>query len=354
MDYKGYKLIDKIILVGKTPRSDEEYMQAYLVDPSNKKQLETARHWGTWKTYGKNAEGMYDASLDIIHEPVEFEFDNDGFELELLGCAGGSSQGGKLSFWNCLVSKNEQTFMIGINSDMLLDLLKNATFVNGRCQSPLIFITCKGKVGMTVKGSATYEQCIKDNETRVSKNTNSTSKYSFGDIVNTTTLNEVYLGTFTQYYEVERDLYSGYRYGYDKYIVKKLVKPKTYHLFESITQWRGSFSKLSEVIDYYENGYGGPMRKTNRPKRIVEGKIEMDCSEADFYEKLLNKIYDFDAYKTRNAKYNSHMEPARVFKSFLDNSLFGFGKEPFELPEEIQKLMKDYDIKYIDEIENKN
>ena len=352
MDYKGYKLIDKIILVGKTPRSDKEHMQAYLVDPSNKKQLETARNWATWRTYGKDEEGKYNVAFDIIHEPAEFEFDNDGFTLELLDCAGGSSQGGKLSFWNCLVSKDERTFMIGINSDMLLDLLKNATFVNGKCQSPLIFITCKGKVGMTVKGSATYEQCLKDNETRVCKNSKSTARYAFGDLANTTTLNEVYLGTLMQYYEVERDCYGGYRYGYDKYTIKKLAKPKTYHLFESVTPWRRSFSKLSEVIEYYKDGYSLPRRNTSKPKRIVEGKIEMDCSEADFYAKLLDKIYNFEAYKARNNKYYVNMEPARVFKGFLDNSFFGLNKEPFELSEDLMKLVKEYGIKYIDETSN--
>lgn len=352
MDYKGYKLIDKIILVCKELVEGEPCYQAYLADPSNKKQLESARNWATYREYGTYNREKREYDSITIHEPVEFEFDNDGFTLELLDCAGGSSQGGKLSFWNCLVSRDEHTFMIGINSDMLLDLLKNATFVNGKCQSPLIFITCKGKVGMTVKGTATYEQCLKDNETRVSKNSKSTSKYTFGDLANTTTLNEIYLGTLTQYYEVERDYYGGYRYGYDKYTIKKLAEPKTYHLFESVTPWRRNFSKLSEIIEYYEDEYSLPRRNISKPKRIIEGKIEMDCSEADFYTKLLNKLYNFEDYKVRNNKYLVNVEPDRVFKRFLDNSFFGLNKEPFELSEDLIKLMKEYGIKYIDETLN--
>ena len=40
MAYNGYKLLDKISLVCREPSKNEEYYQAYLVDPSNKKQVE--------------------------------------------------------------------------------------------------------------------------------------------------------------------------------------------------------------------------------------------------------------------------------------------------------------------------
>ena len=42
MDYNGYKLIDKIMLVCKV-KEDAGTYQAYLVDPSSKSQLESAR-----------------------------------------------------------------------------------------------------------------------------------------------------------------------------------------------------------------------------------------------------------------------------------------------------------------------
>ena len=60
MDYQGYKLLDKIMLVCRDKATYEnshgvngiDYYQAYLVDPSNKKQLESARHWAKWTEYG--------------------------------------------------------------------------------------------------------------------------------------------------------------------------------------------------------------------------------------------------------------------------------------------------------------
>ena len=137
MDYQGYKLIDTIMLVCRDKATHEESInlhaskdvyQAYLVDPSNKKQLESARSWAKWTEYGpryRNDAGDWTRDYEIKHEPVEFEFNNNCFTLELLDCAGGSSQGGKLSFWNCLVTRDDRVFKIGIDSDMLLDLLKS-------------------------------------------------------------------------------------------------------------------------------------------------------------------------------------------------------------------------------------
>ena len=53
MDYQGYKLIDTIMLVCRDEAEHDDShgvnrsgcYQAYLVDPANKKQLESARYW---------------------------------------------------------------------------------------------------------------------------------------------------------------------------------------------------------------------------------------------------------------------------------------------------------------------
>ena len=185
-----YKLLDNIMLVC---RDDEHYkssdaLQAYLVDPSNKNQLKSARSWATWTDYGpsiKTESGKWVREWEKKHEPLEFTFGNQHFHLELLDCAGGSSQGGKLSFWNCIVSKDEHRFKIGINSDMLLELLKNATFVKGVCQDDLLFVTNNGKVGMCAEGSEIHRAAIKDMELKADAKKNAVSKFSFGNIITT-------------------------------------------------------------------------------------------------------------------------------------------------------------------------
>lgn len=364
MDYHGYKLIDKIMLVCRDTAEHEEShgynkykdcYQAYLVDPSNKKQLESARYWAKWTEYGpsyRNDEGKWVRDYEIEHHPVEFEFENNGFELELLDCAGGSSQGGKLSFWNCVVTKDNKQFVIGINSDMLLDLLKNATFVSGKCQSPLIFITQKGKVGMTVEGSETYKQCVKDKELISSLKKSQTSKFTFGDKISTATINDVYLGTITKYYDFdpgEKNATWHYHY-FDirNCTVTKLKKPVTYHLFESLYKDRS----LMTILEEYDSSiYSYPDVKKTCPKRTITGKIEMDCTEAEFRAGIMKKTYDFETFsKKLQESYNyKGCDKYKTFYYFLGKQTFGYGFEPFELSEEIMEKVKEYGIKYVEE-----
>lgn len=362
MDYQGYKLLDQIMLVCRDEAEHEDShgvnrsgcYQAYLVDPSNKKQLESARYWAKWTEYGpsfKNEEtGKWEREYEIKHEPVEFTFDNSGFELELKDCAGGSSQGGKLSFWNCLVTKDSKTFMIGINSDMLLDLLKNASFDKGKCQSQLIFITQKGKVGMTIKDSETYQQCVKDRELLSTLKKTQTSKFTFGDRVSTATINEVYLGTITKYYDFDPGRNNDYRYGFNisDCTVTKLKKPITYHLFESLYKER----TLSEILEQYDSSiYSYPDTKKTCPKRTITGKIEMDCTEAEFKQGVIDKSYDFATFDKKYKEcYGKDGDKRRIFYYFLGKATFGYGFEPFELSEEIMEKLKEYGIKYVEEV----
>lgn len=364
MDYQGYKLIDKIMLVCRDRSEHEDShgnnrykdcYQAYLVDPSNKKQLESARYWAKWTEYGpsyKNDEGKWVRDYEIDHPPVEFEFENNGFGLELLDCAGGSSQGGKLSFWNCLVTKDNNKFVIGINSDMLLDLLKNASFDKGRCQSPLIFITQKGKVGMTVEGSETYQQCIKDKELMSSLKKSQTSKFAFGDRISTATINDVYLGTITKYYDFdpgEKNATWHYRY-FDirECKITKLKKPITYHLFESMYRER----PLSAILSEYDNSiYSYPDVKKTCPKRTITGKIEMDCTEEEFKQGIMKKTYDYKTFVERLTDSYSYKDctEERQLYYFLGKQTFGYGFEPFELSEELMNKIKAAGIKYVEE-----
>lgn len=356
MDYKGYKLLDKIILVCKdipTHNSSNNYYQAYLVDPSSAKQFESARNWAKWTEYGpsyKNNEGKWVRDYEIKHAPVEFEFENNGFSLELLDCAGGSSQGGKLSFWNCLVKKDDKIFKIGINSDMLLDLLKNATFDKGRCQSLLIFITQNGKVGMTAEGSDTYKQCIADRELKRSLKSGMISKFSFGDVLRTTTLEEVYLGTLTKYYTFDPgenvNRYTNY-YDLRDCTVTKLAKPITYHMFDTIIIGRTNLSSFTD--NYKASQYSYPNFKKSCPKRVISGKINLDITQEEFYKLIINKAYDFESWLEYYTKSYLNPNKEKAFYYFLGSAAFGLNTEPFDIPNNIMQKIQALGIKYVEE-----
>ena len=366
MDYKGYILLDKIILVCKdlpeledsySYKVRDSYYKAYFVDPSSKSQLASARNWATWTECSasyKNAEGRWTHDKEVDHKPAEFEFDNSGFTLELLDCAGGSSQGGKLSFWNCLVKKDDKTFKIGINSEMLLALLKDATFINGVCQSPLIFITQKGKVGLTVEGSETYKQCIADRELKKDLKKTATSKFAFGDIVKTPTITEAYLGIITQYYTFEGDESGSWWYSYKgidwkKCTLTKLKKPVVYHMFDTIYDR----TCATDFMNRYKDGiYSYPEFKKTCPKRSIDGQLGLDATESALISQIVSKVYDYEAFldyqATRhNADINNVKKQEYFFYEFLDRRQFGFGTP--ELPEEIMNRIKELGIKYVDE-----
>jgi hypothetical protein len=350
-----YKLLDNIMLVCRDEkhRKSVDALQAYLVDPSNKNQLKSARTWATWTEYGdyvKTESGKWEYAWTEKHEPLEYTFGNQHFRLELLDCAGGSSQGGKLSFWNCIVSKDNQRFKIGINSEMLLELLKNATFVNGVCQDGLLFVTDNGKVGMCAEGSQVHRDAIKDMELKAESKKKAVSKFAFGDVITTPTLKEVYLGTITQYYTFDPGNNSQYNYSrmyYRDCTITKLAKPITYHVFDSAY---GDKTKISEFLNDYgtTRWYSYPDFKKTCPKRVIDGKLELDCSEEYFKEELIKKIYDYKAFK-EYAKKSYYSAEDRILYYFLSKDAFGFGFEPFEIPEEIMSKIKVAGIRYIDE-----
>lgn len=345
-----YKLLDSIMLVCRDEdyNKNSDFMQAYLVDPSNKKQLKSARDWATWTEYGpsvKTESGKWRREWEKKHDPVEFTFDNKNFNLELLDCAGSSSQGGKLSFWNCLVTRDGHKFKIGVNSDMLLELLKNATFVNGLCQDKLLFVTDNGKVGMCAEGSKLHRDAVKDMEFKAEVKNKSVSKFTFGNIVETLTIKEVYLGTITQYYKFDPGRNTN-RYSRDYNLrdctIIKLAKPVKYHLFDSIY----GETKLSDFANNYKpsNYYYLDLKKTC-PKRTISGDIDFDITQEEFYKTVVNNTYDIASHLNSNKYTDNRL----ALYYFFSSKLFGFGIEPFELSEDIVRKINTYGIRYIDE-----
>ena len=233
--YVGWQLFDKVTIVAKGYNHwvNNEYvtdgLQGYIVDPSNKKMLESARNWGRWVEYGRYVpgEGYPDK---VEHEPEEFTFDNNGFTLELVDCAEQSSQGGKLSFWNCNITKDGHTFLVGIAANLLLDVLKHNTFIDGKCQTPLMFARCKGGVGMLSENMESYQQALNDMQLKKKVSSGKTSKHKIGHIYSTLTASDAYLADLYCWYEpiIEKHYYHSWSSSptYDKTVgFRKLDKP---------------------------------------------------------------------------------------------------------------------------------
>lgn len=217
MTYTGINLPDYVTIV------ENKSGQGWVVPKGN--DLTAAKNWarsGDW-------------------EPKEYTYKNGTFTLRVTDAAGGSSQGGKLSFWNCQIrTEDDKEFLIGISSDCLAELIINNTLVNGKCQNKIYLAKYKGNSTWALtENMPSYKMAREEIEAKNSIEI--TSKYNPGDVIKTTQTTRLYLGelyeyaaTYTSKYRnrggVALDLWSA-RDRYDRLIVI-WNKPKKFHWFK--------------------------------------------------------------------------------------------------------------------------
>lgn len=321
-DYKGIKIYDKVIIVERTSTTDGGYNwkgrtvnQGYAVDINNKKMLENALNWAKWTKYDEFAlEGKrywdktvtdaqrkaYDASEKTV-DGVIHEYENGNFSITLDEAAGWSSQGGKLSFWNCIITGPDgHNFLIGINSELLLHLMMSTTLVKGTCQEKVWLGRVKGtQVGVFTPDMEDFIQAKKDEETRTRKKT---ANYEPGDIVETVTTKELYLGEVYSYADryVENHGYGWYnRHRY----IKVYKKPKKMYAYVDL-------SRNYESSD----GYSVELKATKTARTIV-GK---DIALKDKMLKLIND-YPKEYMKLRAEAHDSKLDNPYPFSRFVEN-----------------------------------
>ena len=157
----------------------------FIVLPGNENMRETAINWATTYKDRNNFE--------------EFTYENGKFILEILNAAGYSSCSGKLSFWTCrVIAQDGQTFEVGINSVWLCELIKSTDVFQGIIHDVYLGYGNRQQLA-TVKDSEIWNKAKEEEYKRTVKQT---VKYVPGDIVETLTKKEIYLGTVYQYFSV--------------------------------------------------------------------------------------------------------------------------------------------------------
>ena len=184
--YLGWSLMKSIKIVYSIDDTIEvnnkKIPKAYVVDSSNKKSLQTAIEWASWGR-GK--------------KPTIIETANSDFNFSIGESAGGSFQGGKLSFWMCIVSKEGiPEFAVGINSDLLVNILLQSTFTNGKCSEKVCFTRKNGQTGVLHSKMTEYQEAIADEKLKSSTNKGKTSKWKIGYEYTTLTKSSMLLGYF--------------------------------------------------------------------------------------------------------------------------------------------------------------
>ena len=184
----SWKNLEKLTIVVKNHEhhfveyAGKKYPKAYIVEAGNKKQLESAMSWA--RSYAAK-------------DPKVFDIDNGDFTIQLAEAANGSWHGGKLSFWMCIISKDGMDpIAVGINADMLLDLMLQSTFVNGKCSEKVLFARKNGSLGVLHTKMTQFEELNKSIAYRKNIGKGKTKKWNIGQVYSTLTQSDVYFGKF--------------------------------------------------------------------------------------------------------------------------------------------------------------
>lgn len=347
MEYQGWTLFDKVLIVAKKLGhwdydqdkwvEDPDY-QGYIVDPSNKQMLKSAQAWAeTCRTkYDENGKFCgYDRTPG-----EEFLYDNGDFRLQLLETAGRSSQGGKLSFWNCWVTAPDgKKFKVGISADLLLELLLQSVFDNGRCTCPLCFVRRKEGVGMLNTDMESYQNALRDMQRKADVKTKKTSKHQLGHAYTALQAANAYAGDIWVWYEPIYEPYvtgTGWsRQEYDRLVgYKKLAEPKHLYWFPSLYHFEeGKTFKASELgLDHWN------IKEGKLPARIDSGA----CLEFDItLEERIDRAWRAEIESDK--RYYDHFNP-----SSYDPIGWGASKDGYEMPEELRKAIIDAGYKIVD------
>lgn len=337
-DYKGWSLFDKVLIVAKkdvvydhaigksTPTGD--YI-GYVVDPTNTKMRENALAWAKTSIWEYDENKKFTGRYTTV-EGEEFLYDNQGFTLELKDSAGASSQGGKLSFWNCWITASDgKKFRIGIAADLLLDVLKSSTFINGVCQTPLCFARQKNGVGMLHESMQSYQEALGDMKKKEIVKTKKTSKHIIGHVYSTLCENNMFAGEVWQWYEPVYKTVDGWMSSYRQLSgYRRLAEPIRLLWFPTVYNFEaGKQYKMSKL------GMSTWELKDKLPARVDSGYcLDTDITVAEVIESCWRKEV-VENYNERIAKGKSW--------TCYDYYPIGYGadKDSYELPEELRKIL---------------
>lgn len=188
---------------------DVKIPKAFVVFDNNKKTMSTAVNWACYNRY---------VNPEIVTLPNSADF-----TVSIMMPAGMSSQGGKLSFWNCRI-RNEKCGLdvsVGINQSILCDLLLQSTFVNGVCQSNVVFAKRGSELGVVAEGSYNYKQALMSQSLKAELKVSKTTKWERGCAYRTLTESDVYIGDVYRPVEIEREFDYRRAYSYHHYYLNK-------------------------------------------------------------------------------------------------------------------------------------
>lgn len=291
MSYKNWKLIDKIDVAVRTGEESYRGFNGYIVEHGDEEALKKAKDWATTRDWDREKREYV-----RTNEPKVYTFDNEGFTAKILDSAGGSSQGGRLSFWRCEIEKDGIKFTIGVNDGILADLIKNSDISNGLVKQKVMFARQSGQPGLIHKGMDSYKDAVADMKHKADmKKAKKTSKWEIGGVYQTLTQTDICIGevfdTMEEYKEEHRP-YSWYN-RYDEKLRKRDVPVKMLawmHVYnfdnEKVPDNFTKFLKSQLNSNYIYFSTGKP------PARTKTKQLKVKESDLNLIDQLLEQKED--------------------------------------------------------------
>lgn len=287
MDYKGIKIPEEIIIV------ENAIGQGYVVIPGSS--IDGALNWAKGN-HGKWVDGKW---IEIKREPIVNNYKNGEFTISLYDSANRSSQGGKLSFWNCTIhAPDGKDYVIGINSDILFELLINSTIVNGDIQGKVWLGKEKTNTGVYTENMEMFKQAREEDRVRSKIKS---AKYEPLDIVSDLNGRYVYLGKYPNLIEEKINMDGWYERSVDVILTDK---PEYVHVYVSLYE-DNSFSYLQ-------------MNKTKTAKIIENEKFLGNGTPNELF---LSKIKDYDLENC--SEYNVDYYKKHNYINVIDRMRYG-------------------------------
>ena len=288
MAYNYWKMVEKVGVAVDSRHSEswrgKENFNGYIFEAGDEKGQKAAEEWA------RSYENRYDKDKEtIVHEPNVHIFDNEGFTVTILDSAGGSSQGGRLSFWKCRVEKDGVSFIVGVNDAILADLIRHSDIKEGTVQQGVMFARRGGQPGFIHKDMEAYKEAMEDMKKKADvKAMRKTSKWELGGVYSSITITDVCLGPVWDTMEEVND--PEYRGWYPR---KKLVpreKPLRVTAWVSFSDRRHPGGSPQAFEEFMKDELKGDYLYFTTGKPPARAKThQMEVKESD--QKLLDEFF---------------------------------------------------------------
>lgn len=289
--YNYWKLMDEVTVA---IRKEENYggFSGYVVESTNKEAVESAISWAEYTPYDRETR-EYLPKVD----PDVHTFKNEGFTATILDSAGGSSQGGRLSFWSCKVEKDGVEFVIGVNDAILADLIRSSTIIDGVVQDKVMFARRSGQPGLVHEKMKSYKEALADTEKRASiKSAKKTTKWEIGGVYSSITQSDICLGEVWDTMEtVQETVNEGY---WSQRTVEKLVKRKEPVRVKLWMSARDSTNNenMTEFLKYHLDNEWYWISTGKPPSRAKSGQLDVTDEDLKLIDEILSKRSEYTGY----------------------------------------------------------